>query len=81
VSVPKPERAPEVDPTEAAFDNARPLDEPISPEEVAALETALGDEGPVLTSKELLERLRPCCTDRPRLGSLAFDPTGRLSQR
>jgi hypothetical protein len=41
------------------FDNARPLDEPLSREEVAAIEEAMAAPGPGLTSEELLERLRP----------------------
>lgn len=59
VSAPKPARAPDVDPVLAAFDNARPLDEPLSREEVAAIEEAMAAPGPGLTSEELLERLRP----------------------
>ena len=59
MSAPKPAHAPEVDPVIAAFDNARPLDEPLSPEEIAALEEAMADQEPGISSKELLERLRP----------------------
>jgi hypothetical protein len=59
VSVPKPARAPDVDPVLAAFDNARPLDEPLSPEEIAAIEEAMAAPGAGLTTEELLERLRP----------------------
>ena len=58
MTVSKSAPAPSVDPTAAAFDNARPLDEPLSPEEVAALEKAMADTGHVLTSEEMLERLR-----------------------
>lgn len=59
MSAPKPARAPEFDPAIAAFDNARPLDEALSPEEIAALEEAMADPAPGISSKELLERLRP----------------------
>jgi hypothetical protein len=58
VTASKPATAVDVDPTAAAFDNARPLAEPLSPEEIAALEKAMADGGLVLTSEEVLERLR-----------------------
>jgi hypothetical protein len=61
VSAAKPARTTnvDVDPVVAAFDNARQLEEPLSPEEIAALEKATADPGLVLTSEEVLERLRP----------------------
>lgn len=59
VSAPKPARAPDVDAVLAAFDNARPLDEPLSPEEIVAIEEAMAAPGPGLKTEELLERLRP----------------------
>ena len=58
MSAPKPATAVQ-DPVIAAFENAPPLDEPISPEEEQAIREALasGDEG--ISTSELLERLRP----------------------
>jgi hypothetical protein len=58
MSAPKPATAVQ-DPVIAAFENAPPVDEPISPEEEQAIREALasGDEG--ISTSELLERLRP----------------------
>lgn len=59
MSAPKPARAADIDPVLAAIDNARPLDEPLTDEEVAAIEEAMADPRPGISSEELLERLRP----------------------
>jgi hypothetical protein len=61
MSAPKPARAPDPasDPVVAAFENARPLDEPLSADELTAIEEAMADPRPGISSEELLARLRP----------------------
>jgi hypothetical protein len=59
VNASKPARALDVDPVIAAFDNARPLDEPLDLEEIAAIEAAMAEPGPGLTTDELLAQLHP----------------------
>ncbi|MBX3232894.1 MAG: hypothetical protein KIT84_42270 [Labilithrix sp.] len=60
MSTPKAALATQGDPVLAALDNAKPLDVPLSPEEADALEEAMeATAGPPITTKELLERLRP----------------------
>jgi hypothetical protein len=43
----------------AAFDNAQPLEEPISEEEARAIDEARAAAEPAYTTEELLARLRP----------------------
>jgi hypothetical protein len=59
MSAPKSARAADTDPVLAAIDNARPLDEPLTEEEAAAIEEAMADPRPGISTEELLERLRP----------------------
>ena len=54
---PKVAGAVEKDPVLAAIDDAP--EEAMTPEEAAAFDEALRDEGRTLTSQELLDRLRP----------------------
>jgi hypothetical protein len=56
---PAPAPTPIVDPVVAAFENARPLDESLSADEITAVEEALADPRPGISSQDLLERLRP----------------------
>lgn len=42
----------------SALDNALPLESPLSEEEALAVEEAMREDGPALTSEELMERLR-----------------------
>jgi hypothetical protein len=59
VNASKPSRRLNVDPVLAAFDNARPLDEPLDLEDIVAIEAAMAQPGLALTTDELLEQLRP----------------------
>ena len=59
MSAPKPVPAADLDPVLAAIDNARPLDEPLTDDERAAIEEAMADPRPGISTEELLERLRP----------------------
>ena len=59
MSLAKPVAQVHTDPVVSAFEDARPLDEPLTPEEIAAIETATSDARPASTTEEILARLRP----------------------
>lgn len=54
-----PNAAEKLDPVELAFENAKPLDEPLSDEERAAIDAARAEPGEGVDTATMLARLRP----------------------